>query len=416
MSHEGIAVIIFILVMAAVISEKIHRTVAALCGTVLLFIFDVLSAKEIVTGVDWNTIGLLLGMMCFVAVAKRSGIFELMAVKAAVLTGGRAWSFMIVMVLMTALLSAILDNVTTVLLMGPVTIVTARQMGLEPVPFLLAQVFASNIGGTATLIGDPPNIMIGSAANLGFLDFLQHNGPIIVMVLILELIWLRICYRGHLQDRTGNLSLPIRTEKVQYDRSLALKSMLVMTLVIVGFLIHDKLHVSSAVIALGAGALMLIIGRQPIRKVVCDIEWKTIGFFLGLFPVVEGLVKTGVIRELAELVIRLTNGREVIAVLIVLWASAVLSSVLDNIPFVAAMIPLIHSLGNSGMAVEPLWWALSLGACLGGNGTLVGASANVVLTGISEKNGYPVSYLQFLKVGFPLMLLSIVVCTVYLIC
>ena len=416
MTSVVIALIVFIVVMALIIFDVLHRSVAAVLGVVLLLITGVLNVESAAGYVDFNTIGVLVGMMLFVAVVKRSGLFEYLAVKTAKLAGGNPWNIMVAFLIITALLSSILDNVTTVLLMGPITIAITKTLKISPVPFFMTQIMASNIGGTATLIGDPPNIMIGSAAGLNFLDFLASNGPVIVIILLATVIYFRFVYKRQLKTDDGAIKrvMELDERKMILDKRLLGKSVAMTLLTVCGFILSSTFDMETSIVALSSAVVMLLIGRQNPEEILLDVEWATIVFFIGLFIVVGGLVETGVIDKLANVIMNVTNGDQIITMVVILWVSALLSSTLDNIPFVATMIPLIGALGGSGMDITPLWWALSLGACLGGNGTLIGASANVVLAGISEKNGHPISYMQFLKVGFPLMLLSVIICTVYL--
>lgn len=416
MTSVVIALIVFIVVMALIIFDVLHRSVAAVLGVVLLLITGVLNVESAAGYVDFNTIGVLVGMMLFVAVVKRSGLFEYLAVKTAKLAGGNPWNIMVAFLIITAVLSSILDNVTTVLLMGPITIAITKTLKISPVPFFMTQIMASNIGGTATLIGDPPNIMIGSAAGLNFLDFLASNGPVIVIILLATVIYFRFVYKRQLKTDDGAIKrvMELDERKMILDKRLLGKSVAMTLLTVCGFILSSTFDMETSIVALSAAVVMLLIGRQNPEEILLDVEWATIVFFIGLFIVVGGLVETGVIDKLANVIMNVTNGNQIITMVVILWVSALLSSTLDNIPFVATMIPLIGALGGSGMDITPLWWALSLGACLGGNGTLIGASANVVLAGISEKNGHPISYMQFLKVGFPLMLLSVIICTVYL--
>ena len=416
MSPATMSVIVFILVMIVIISEKVHRAVVAVGGAVLLIILGILDIPKAVGYVDVNTIGLLIGMMLFVAVVKNSGLFEYLAVKSAKIAKGDPWKMMIIFIIITALLSALLDNVTTVLLVGPMTIAICKEMELNPVPFLLTQIMASNIGGTATLIGDPPNIMIGSAVGLTFMDFILNDAPIIIVILAATILCFKFIYgrKLHASAETMERVMQMDEKSLIKDHALLTKSVIMIVLIVAGFSLHSVLHLESSIIALSGATIMCIIGKQDIEKVVLDVEWPTIIFFTGLFIIVGGMVETGVIDKLADIIMGFTGGRPVMTMMIILWVSAILSSTLDNIPFVATMIPLIQVMGESGMDVMPLWWALSLGACLGGNGTLIGASANVVLTGISAKHGHPVTYVQFLKIGFPMMILSVVICTVYM--
>ncbi len=416
MGEATISVIIFVIVMIVIITEKINRAVVAVGGAVLLFITGVLTVDSGAGYIDYNTIGVLVGMMLFVSVVKNSGLFEYMAIKAAKVAKGSPAKMMVIFVVITAVLSCMLDNVTTVLLIGPMTFAITRELEINPVPYIITQILASNIGGTATLIGDPPNIMIGSAAGLTFMDFIANNGIIIAVVLAVTIVCFLFIFRKDFSISSHHISRVMAMDERELikDRALLHKSVVMIVLVALGFIFHGNLGVDSSVIALAAAIIMMIIGRQPAEDTILDVEWTTIIFFVALFVVVGGMVETGVIDRLANIIVDVTGGEMVMAMLIILWVSALLSSTLDNIPFVATMVPLIASMGESGMDVTPLWWALSLGACLGGNGTIIGASANVVLTGISAKNGHPISYMQFLKVGFPMMIISIILCTGYL--
>ena len=414
--QQTIAVGVFLLVMAAIISEKVHRSVAALAGAVVLLLAHVLTIDTAADYVDLNTIGVLVGMMLFVAVVKSSGLFEYIAIWSAKLTRGQPMAILAVFAVITAVLSAFLDNVTTVLLIGPMTIAITQILDVNPVPFLLSQIMASNIGGTATLIGDPPNIMIGSAAGLGFTDFILNTGPVVLIILAVVVGIFILMYRGNLHVESENMEKVMELdEKLAIkDVSLLRKSVIMIVLVVIGFVFHDQLGIESATVALTAAGVMLLIGGQDAEDVILGVEWSTILFFIGLFVVVGGLNSTGVIAMLANGMLNLVGDNEMLAIVLILWASALISAFLDNIPFVATLIPMIQTMQQGGMDVLPLWWALSLGACLGGNGSLIGASANVVLAGVSAKNGYPITFMSYLRKGFPLMLLSIVICTVYL--
>lgn len=414
--QQMIAVGVFLLVMAAIISEKVHRSVAALAGAVVLLLTHVLTIETAADYVDLNTIGVLVGMMLFVAVVKSSGLFEYIAIWLAKLTRGQPMAILAVFAVITAVLSAFLDNVTTVLLIGPMTIAITQILEVNPVPFLLSQIMASNIGGTATLIGDPPNIMIGSAAGLSFADFIVNTGPVVLIILAVVVTIFFLMYRGNLHVESENMEkvLTLDEKLTIKDASLLRKSVIMIVLVVVGFIFHAQLGIESATVALTAAGVMLLIGGQDAEDVILGVEWSTILFFIGLFVVVGGLNSTGVIAMLANGMLELVGDNEVLAIVLVLWASALISAFLDNIPFVATLIPMIQTMQQGGMDVLPLWWALSLGACLGGNGSLIGASANVVLAGVSAKNGYPITFMSYLKKGFPLMLLSVAICTVYL--
>lgn len=411
-----IAILIFVLTMLAIMTERVHRMTAALAGAVVMIVLGVMDIETSVKYIDAETICILVSMMIFVAVVKKSGLFEYIAIKAAKLSGGRPWVIMISFMLITAVLSAFLDNVTTVLLVGPMTFAVTKALKLDPVPFIITEIMASNIGGTGTLIGDPPNIMIGSSAHLSFGDFILNVGPPVLVVLGATVASFYLIY-GRKYPKVAEdfqeLMVMDETKKI-LDRPLMIKSVVIIVLLITAFSCQDLLGLSSSVIALFFAVVMLLIGKQEIDRVIDEVEWPSIVFFIGLFIVVGGLQDCGVISMLANVIVDATAGRPVLTMIIVLWSSALLSSFLDNIPFVATMIPLILTMESMGVAIEPLWWALSLGACLGGNGTLIGASANVVLSGIAARQGYHVRFKEYMKVGFPLMLMSVGICTAYL--
>ena len=415
-STQIIAIVIFLVTMAAIMTEKLHRTVAAVAGALLLILTGVLSVESGFSYVDLNTLGVLIGMMLFVAVVKNSGIFEYIAIKAAKIAKGRPWPLMVLFALITAVLSAFLDNVTTVLLIGPMTLAITSMLRINPIPFFMTQIMASNIGGTATLIGDPPNIMIGSAAGLSFTDFITNTGVAVLFVLAATIVCFYFIYgrKLHVEPEAMDSILQLDENKAIKDRSLLIKSVVMILLVVFGFVFHSQLHLESCTIALTAAAVMLLIGRQDVEEIVAGVEWTTILFFTGLFIVVGGLQETGVIQILANGLMDLTEGHMTLTILLILWVSAIVSSFLDNIPFVATLIPLILTMQSSGVDVTPLWWAVSLGACLGGNGTLIGAAANVVLSGISNRHGFPITFASYFKVGFPLMLVSVAISTVFL--
>ena len=415
--NEIISIVTFLLVMVAIVSEKVHRAAASLAGAVILLVTHVLTVDSAIEHVDVNTIGVLVGMMLFVAVVKNSGLFEYIAIKSAKLTHGKPWAIMAVFTIITAALSAFLDNVTTVLLVGPMTLAITSILKVNPVPFLLTQILASNMGGTATLIGDPPNIMIGSEAGLGFADFILNTAPVIVIIMAASLLCFYLMFGRKLKVSNDAMQavMELDENRAIKDKSLLIKSVVMIGLVVIGFMFHSSLGMESCTIALLAAVIMMIVGKQDVEDVIMGVEWSTILFFIGLFVVVGGMEENGVIDQLATLLIGMTGGNLVLTMLIILWVSAIVSSFLDNIPFVATLIPMILAIqAESGMDVTPLWWALSLGACLGGNGTLIGASANVVLSGISNKNGYPITFMSYLKVGFPMMILSVAISMVYL--
>ena len=413
---EVIAIVVFVVVIGLIISEKVNSAAAALAGAMALVVTGVMSAHKALSYIDFNTIGLLVGMMVLVAIIRQSGLFEYVAIKAAKMVHGDPWKIMIAFILLTAVLSGILDNVTTVLLVGPMTIAIAKMLEINPVPFLMTQILASNVGGTATLIGDPPNIMIGSAANLSFVDFLKNTGVAVVLVIVFMIVMMRFVYKKEIEveglDNSKIMNLD--PDKSITDKPLLIKGIVVIVLVILGFILHDQIGMETSVIALTAAAVMLIIGGVNVDNAIQDVEWTTIAFFMALFVVVGGLTETGVIKQVAAVIIERTAGHPVMMMLILLWASALLSSFLNNIPFIATLIPLVIALKADGMDAEPLWWAISLGACLGGNGTMIGASANVVLSDISTKHGYPITFKSYLRVGMPFMLGSVFISMVFL--
>lgn len=415
---QTISVVIFVIVMTLVISEKIHRATAALCGAVALILFGILDFDQSMEHIDFNTLGVLIGMMIFVGVIKGSGLFEYLAIKSAKLVRGNPWLVMVVFTIITAVLSALLDNVTTVLLIGPVTYTVCKLLlDINPVPYFVVEILASNIGGTATLIGDPPNIMIGSAANLSFFDFIVYDAPAVVVILSAVILLFYFMYGRKLsvpKDKRDAVMQLSESEAI-IDRNLFHKSVVMIGLVVIAFILHGSFQVEPSVIALAAAGIMLIISGADIEKVIHDVEWTTIGFFAGLFVVVGGMAETGVIQMMAQWLIDLTGGDLLISLIVLVWASAIISSILDNIPLVATLIPIISSMGASGVDIGPLWWAISLGACLGGCGTLIGASANVVMSSISERHGYPISFIEYTKIGFPIMILCTAIACVYLI-
>ena len=414
--QEVVAIVVFLIVIVAIMTEKVHRTAAALAGSVILLLTGVLDVDSAIGYIDFNTIGVLIGMMLFVAVVKNSGLFEYVAIKAAKMAKGDPWKIMVAFIIITAFLSGFLDNVTTVLLVGPMTITIARMLKINPVPFLLTQIFAANIGGTATLIGDPPNIMIGSAAGLTFLDFVANTGIVAIVSIIVLIIIMRFVYGSKLSadvEAIKSVAQLYETKAIE-DHALLVKSIVMVIIVVFAFIFHSQIGMETATIALTCAAVMMVIGKQNIDHIVSEVEWSTILFFVALFTVVGGMVETGVIGELAHIILNTAEGHPIMMMMILLWASALLSSILDNIPFVATLIPLVIALGESGVDIEPLWWAISLGACFGGNGTLIGASANVVLSGISNKHGYPITFKDYTKVGFPVMIMTVVLSTIFL--
>ncbi len=412
-----LSIAIFLLVYAFIISEKIHRTIIALAGGTLIIALGVISQEKAIEAIDFNTIGLLVGMMIIVGITRQSGAFEYLAIKSAKITGGQPLAILAALALVTAVASALLDNVTTVLLIVPVTFAITDRLDISPLPFLFTEIIASNIGGTATLIGDPPNIMIGSATGLGFMDFISNLALPVVIILLITIAIMVFLFRKQLDTNEEHIQTLLNLNEKEFikDWILLKRSILVISLTMAGFLLHQTLHLESATIALLGAALLMLISNEHPEEVLLNIEWPTIFFFAGLFVLVGGLVETGVIELIARKALVITNGNVVQTGMLVMWLSAIASAFVDNIPFVATMIPLLQTMGQiSGMTMDSVWWALALGACLGGNGTLIGASANVIVAGIAERYGTPISFVDFLKVGFPLMLLSIVLSTIYM--
>ncbi len=416
MTNTVIAIAVFVIAMAIIISEKIHRAAVAIAGAVVLLLTGVLEFEDSLEYIDFNTLGVLIGMMTFVGVVKESGLFQFLAVKSARLAKGDPWKIMVFFIIITAVLSALLDNVTTVLLIGPMTMTICAILGINPVPFFMTQILASNVGGTSTLIGDPPNIMIGSKAGLSFADFINYDTPPVILILVAFIFIFKFIYGKKILTTPEKMAEVMKLDENDEikDKPLFIKSLVMIGFIVLGFFFHGALGVESSVIALTAAAIMLIIGKQNVEHVITGVEWPTILFFVGLFVVVGGLEKVGVITAIANWLTTVTGGNMFLTMILVVWVSAIVSSILDNIPFCAAMIPVILTMAQGGLDVAPLWWALSLGACLGGNGTLIGASANVVLSSISTREGHPITFIDFTKVGFPMMLVSVAIACGYL--
>ena len=418
-----VAVAIFVGVYVLVATERIHRVAAALGGASLVLAFGIVDSEEAFysreTGIDWDVIFLLLGMMLVVGVIRRTGAFEYLAIYSAKLARGRPRTLLVLLVLVTAAVSAVLDNVTTVLLIAPVTLAVCKQLGIAPIPFLLAEAFASNIGGAATLVGDPPNIIIASRADLTFTDFLIHMTPIALIVLaafILLALWMWRADLQHTPEHAEALAGMDDKEAIT-DRRMLIASLLVLAGIIIGFLLQRQTGVTPAVVALlGAGVLILL---SPLRvgELMAEVEWETLLFFMGLFILVGALVRAGALEELASRIADLTGAEAVPTLMVVLIGSAVASAIVDNIPFVTAATPVVASLIVTNPALGEqgaLWWALALGADLGGNATLVGASANVVIIGVAARNGIHIRFGQWLRYGAPTAVMSLAICVPYL--
>ncbi|MEO3861026.1 ArsB/NhaD family transporter [Acrocarpospora sp. B8E8] len=414
-------IVIFTATYVLIATEKVHRVAAALGGAALMLLIHAVDGQAAFfsesTGIDWNVIFLLLGMMIIVGVLKQTGIFEYLAIWAAKRARGRPFRLMALLVVITAVASALLDNVTTVLLIAPVTFLVCERLALPVAPFLIAEAMAANIGGTATLIGDPPNIIIASRAGLTFNDFLIHLAPLILLVVAVFLGLCRILFRGsylYHPERVAEVMLLDEREVIQ-DRRLLWQSLAVLAIVIVAFALHPVLHYEPAVVALLGAGILVAATKVTTEQALREVEWPTLVFFMGLFVMVGALVETGVIGQISRAAAAATEGRLGLAAMVLLWASASLSAIVDNIPYVATMSPIVADLAQSfGPDGQVLWWALALGADLGGNATAVGASANVVILGLAERNGTRISFWQFTRYGLVVTLVTVAVATPYL--
>ena len=423
-----VAVSLLLGVYGIIMAEKFNRAVLSLLGAGLMILCGVITQQQAVAGIDFNTIGLLTGMMVIVAISQKTGMFQYVAIKSAKAVKGDPWGILVMLSVVTAVFSAFLDNVTTVLLIAPVTLLITDALGIKPYPFLFAQILASNIGGTATLIGDPPNIMIGSAAGLSFYDFLVNLAPItpLIFLVTIILIWFMFGKGLHATEDAKALVMQFNENDAIEDVPLMKKSLFVIFAVISGFTVAHSFHLEPASIAMFGAALLLLMqtwGMDLSAKdhayegIMAEVEWTTIFFFVGLFIIVTGVEHTGVIEMLANKTLELTGGDFNATAGAILWVSAIASALIDNIPFVATMIPLIENMAptfGGADAIVPLWWALALGACLGGNGSLIGASANLIVAGFAQRAGHPIMFLQFMKHAFGLMLISIAIAHIYL--
>ena len=414
MDMTTVAVVIFIAAYALIISEKVHRTIVGIFGAMLMILTGIISQETAIHHIDFNTLGLLMGMMIIVNITSETGLFNFLAIWSAKKVKAQPVKLLVALSLLTAVCSAFLDNVTTVLLTVPITFNIAEQLKV------VAQIISSNIGGTAKLVGDPPNIMIGSSVGLNFMDFIFNLSIPAIIIFVVTVAIMVVMYgsklhtKVELQDKVMRLN-----EKAQITDAVLLKKCLFVLAVTMSlFIMHGTLHLETATAALtGAGLLLLITyshNEGMIAKVLSKIEWLAIFFFAGLFVLVGALVETGVIRMMAAEAIEITNGSVPGTAILILWMSAIASAFIDNIPFVATLIPLIKDMGEMGLSnLEPMWWSLALGACLGGNGTLIGASANVVVASMAAQRGKPISFINFMKTAFPLMVLSIIISTIY---
>jgi len=411
--------------------EIIHRTVIVLVAATIAIIIGITtglfqadeSFEFAIRSVDFNTIGLLLGMMIIVIILAETGIFQYIGIKMCKASKGNMWKLLVMMSVFTAVTSMFIDNVTTILLMIPITISIFKTFRMSPIPFILAQVLASNVGGTATLIGDPPNIMIGSAANIDFSTFLIHMGPVIGISLIASLILFKVFFRKDLRATPQNLGELMSQNEIYLikDRPLLVKSLLVLFSVIVLFVIHGSLHIEPSLVALGGAGILLLISKIKPEKILHEVDWSTLIFFACLFITISIAKESGMIDVLAKTALGITAGNPWASFFVITWVSAIASAFVDNIPFAATMIPLIEVLNQNPTiaaefhdAISPLWWALSLGVGLGGNGTLIGSSAGIIAIGLAEKHGYKITFMQFFKIGFPFMIITVAVGSVVL--
>jgi Na+/H+ antiporter NhaD/arsenite permease-like protein len=427
LSPMWVSTCILAITYAVIMSEKVNRAVIALIGAGVMILIGVLDQEEAIRGIDFNTIGLLTGMMILVSISRRSGMFQYLAVWSAQAAKAHPARMLFLLQITTAVLSAFLDNVTTVLLIVPVTLAVCATLKVPSYPYLFAEIFASNIGGTATLIGDPPNILIGSQVGLSFNEFVYHLTPIIIVVMIVQALIIHFLWGKDLRA-TPEAEAEVMGMKAAdsiEDWKLLKQSLIVLALVMIAFVLARPLHLEPATIALFGAAILMLLDNwshhaekaaHNIHSTFGDVEWITIFFFIGLFIVVHGVDVGGLLSLLANKLVAATGGNMAHAGYAILWASAVLSAIVDNIPFVATMIPLIKNMApafGGPEHIEPLWWCLSLGACLGGNGTLIGASANLTVAGISERNGVPFRFITYTLYAFPMMLVSVAICNVY---
>jgi Na+/H+ antiporter NhaD/arsenite permease-like protein len=409
------AVGIFVLALAVIASERVHRTKVALVGAILVLVTQTIEQDAAIEAIDWNTIGLLAGMMLIVRLTETTGIYTYLAIKAAQYARGRPFAIVLALATATAVLSAFLDNLTTVLLMVPITFLLADALDIDPIPLVMIEVLTSNIGGTATLIGDPPNIMIAGATGLSFGDFIVNLAPIAIVTFIIVTGLLYLAFRSRLQvPPDARLAVMQLDAKKSIEDPEELKRALPVLLgTILLFFVHKPLHIEPATVALLGATVLLLLTKQTIEEALSRIEWPTLFFFIGLFVMVGALEETGAIGEVAQGIADVTGGDRTAELLGITWVSAIGSGIVDNIPFTATMIPVVEELQGGG-GDDAYWWALALGACFGGNLTLIAAAANVAAAGLAERSGRPIGFVQFLKVGAPVTLLSMVLATGYI--
>lgn len=411
-----VAAAIFLVTYALIATDRLDKTVAALLGGLLMVVLGILDPERPFEAVDLEVIFLLAGMMVLAAVLGQTGFFQALAIRSVKIAGGRPFALMAVLSVITAALSAFLDNVTTVVLLAPVTLYVAAVLRVNPVPFLIAEIFASNVGGTATLIGDPPNILIGTAAGLDFGAFLVNLGPVALVGFALLLVLLRMLFHGSLEvdPVTRDAVLALDEREAITNAHLMRRGLAVLAATIVGFLVLPAFGVGSATVALLGATVMLLVGRITPGEVLREIEWPTLFFFIGLFLLVAGVVEVGIIDALADRLFELTAGHPTATTLGVLWLSGIASAIVDNIPYTATMIPLVEGLGDRGVPTGPIWWALALGADFGGNATIIGASANVVVANVAARAGHPIGFRTFVRYGLPVTIALLLLSSGYL--
>jgi len=412
--QAAIGLTIFALTYGLIATERLHKTLAALAGGIAMVLLGIVSQEQAFEEIDFNVIFLLAGMMILAGIVRKTGVFGWIAVRAARFAGGDPYRILVVLSVITAVASALLDNVTTVVLVGPITLFLAARMGMNPFPFLMSEILASNIGGASTLIGDPPNILIGSAAGLDFGAFLLHMAPLSAVLLGLYLVAARWLFRGQLTaDPELRASLLELNERDMItDPRLLRSSLVVMGLTLAGFLFHGALHLEPATVALTGAVVLMVVARESPEEVLRDVEWPTLFFFIGLFMLVAGVIEIGLIDVVADAIVSLTGGALAGTSLLVLWLSAILSGLIDNIPYTATMIPVVEQLAE-GQPNDAIWWALAIGADLGGNATIIGASANVILAGMAEREGHPIGFGRFLRYGLPVTFGTMLIATAY---
>jgi len=418
MNQILIALIIFITTLTFVSLEKINRTVIALCGALLFILLKILNQHEAFLAVDFNTIGLLTGMMVMVSIIKRTGLFQYLAIKISKLAHGNIFYLLFFLSIITGILSSILDNVTTVILIVPITLAICENLEISPIPLVLSEIFASNIGGTATLIGDPPNIIIGSAAHLSFMDFIINLAPFALILLILLPFFVGLFYKKEMSQNVKEAWGRVEKfdeKKAIEDPVLLKKSLMVFLLTISVFIFHHNLGLEAATVALTGATLLLLVSNIDPAETFLEVEWSTLFFFIGLFVVIAGVEKVGIIQWLSNKIITLTKGNLTLTTLVVLWVSGITCSFINNISYTISMVPVINNIGAAtSFNLNPVWWALSLGACLGGNGTFIAAAANLVGVNILKRQGRIITFKDFFRIGFPIMLISIILSSSYL--